>query len=368
MHKGYTTPLVIAIMAFAIVSFLFLIDTAINPDGSKKTTNTASKNTNVTVSNQNTNASGVNTNSTVLANNNTNEHTDNGTADPDPTADWKTYASKQYGLTFKYPTTWVVEEGTLNGPYSVFAHPKESPETPSLRFWLDKAYDGLSTPSGTKTTTSKNVTYAGRSAALSKTITPANELLIAHVQFTTTPSGWGSDSTISLTPDNAGSIEIPLQIMETLTIADPTAGWKTYTNTVYKYSLKHSSDYRVTLTPNGNSSILFEKGEPGYAGYTWITVASREDSSSNSTNVAELFAWAKQGFPTDDPITLYHSNPRNITLGENTFMLTDGDRASSGYPEYLVYHNNILYHLLSSADEKDQQSIREIISTFTFTD
>lgn len=48
MHHGYTTPLVIAIMAFAVVSFLFLIDTSINPDGSSKPTNavTVRKDTN----------------------------------------------------------------------------------------------------------------------------------------------------------------------------------------------------------------------------------------------------------------------------------------------------------------------------------
>ncbi len=51
MHRGYTTPLVIAIMAFAVVAFLFLIDTAINPDGTKKT-----KNTNILAVNKNTNA------------------------------------------------------------------------------------------------------------------------------------------------------------------------------------------------------------------------------------------------------------------------------------------------------------------------
>ena len=82
-----------------------------------------------------------NTNSTTTTStaSNTNTSTNTNTVS---TADWKTYTSKQYGLTFNYPIDWEVEEGTLNGPYGVFAHPKTAPETPALRFWLDKAYDG----------------------------------------------------------------------------------------------------------------------------------------------------------------------------------------------------------------------------------
>lgn len=43
-----STPLVIATMAFAVVAFLFLIDTSMNSDGSKTTTNTrTNQNTNI---------------------------------------------------------------------------------------------------------------------------------------------------------------------------------------------------------------------------------------------------------------------------------------------------------------------------------
>lgn len=54
-----SAPMVIALMAFAVVAFLFLIDTSINPDGSKENANLvvnrSTTNTNTTV-NSNTNS------------------------------------------------------------------------------------------------------------------------------------------------------------------------------------------------------------------------------------------------------------------------------------------------------------------------
>ncbi len=134
MRRGYSTPLVIAIMAFAVVSFLFLIDTSMNPDGTRKNTNVV--NVNVT-SNQNTNTvactmeakqcpdgsyvgrSGPNcefsdcpvTNTNSVANENVNKTTNENTNTViDITANWKTYSNQKYGLSFKYPEDWTVTE------------------------------------------------------------------------------------------------------------------------------------------------------------------------------------------------------------------------------------------------------------------
>jgi hypothetical protein len=72
-----TTPMVIALMAFAIVAFLFLIDTSINPDNSNKTTTTTTQKKVAPSSNDNQN---VNTADTTEGTFETNLNT-NSTAD-----------------------------------------------------------------------------------------------------------------------------------------------------------------------------------------------------------------------------------------------------------------------------------------------
>lgn len=84
-RTGYTTPLVIAIMAFAVVAFLFLIDTAVNPDGSREsaqsTTNTRSQGPDTTfLTNENIVIRNVNFLPT-----NTNSAPDTNTNEPFPT-------------------------------------------------------------------------------------------------------------------------------------------------------------------------------------------------------------------------------------------------------------------------------------------
>lgn len=131
MRRGYTTPLVIAIMAFAVVAFLFLIDTAINPDGSKKSADTATtkKSTNTaactddakicpdgsTVVRSGPKCEFAECPTTTNTNSTTNQNTNTAT---DPTAGWKTYTNTDLGYTVNYPANW--KTSTCSGNETVW--------------------------------------------------------------------------------------------------------------------------------------------------------------------------------------------------------------------------------------------------------
>lgn len=120
MHRGYTTPLVIAIMAFAVVAFLFLIDTVVNPDGTRQSTNQlVNQITNPTACTQEAkicpdgsavgrsgpNCEFAECSSTTNTNSTTNQNTNTTT---DPTAGWKTYTNTQLKYSIKYPSDWSI--------------------------------------------------------------------------------------------------------------------------------------------------------------------------------------------------------------------------------------------------------------------
>ncbi len=114
MRKGNILP--IAIMAFAIVAFLLMIDLSIGHKKAKApslNTNAAVNlntvvNENIAVANSNVTS---NTN-TVVAGTNTVTNKNTNTV-VDPTADWLTYTNKEKSFSFKYPTTWTVSTDML---------------------------------------------------------------------------------------------------------------------------------------------------------------------------------------------------------------------------------------------------------------
>lgn len=122
----FSTPLIIATMAFAVVAFLFLIDTSINPDGTRQSTNSPiNQNNNATACAQDAKlcpdgsyvgrtgpncafapCPGTNRNADFTTNTNSSINTNSS----DPTAGWKTYTNATYGYSIKYPAAWMVTE------------------------------------------------------------------------------------------------------------------------------------------------------------------------------------------------------------------------------------------------------------------
>ncbi|MBI5466678.1 MAG: hypothetical protein HY975_00475 [Candidatus Kerfeldbacteria bacterium] len=148
-------------------------------------------------------------------------------------------------------------------------------------------------------------------------------------------------------------------------LALPTASWKTYTNSANHFTIKYPSNYSQTV--NG-STIQFQKnGDLEDIGYHLITVSVFAGANQNINSSQDLYTWAKNGFSKTAPIVVYHNNPRTVKLGENTFVATDGDQGSSGIPEYFILRQGVLYELTDlhpSAMTSDNQSI---IATLQFT-
>ncbi len=150
-----------------------------------------------------------------------------------------------------------------------------------------------------------------------------------------------------------------------VTHTNPTAGWKTYTNTVNHYSIQYPPNY--TQQVNGGT-IEFEKnGSPQQSALQAVNIIVFSETDQNINSNEDLYTWAKNGFSRTASLVAYHNNPREVTLGANTFIQTDGDQGSSGIPEYFIFHNNVLYELTDLHGDIVGSENPSIISTFTFT-
>lgn len=312
--------------------------------------------------NANNNANTSNTNSVSNTNSTTN-----------PTAGWKTYTNATYHFSFKYPSDWKVTEDNETAPFHVTTTNKTDTKAGDIVFMARYPF---STSRGDETCTSKTATYGGKSAkeftcSQKSTGTYPSKKII----FDTLPPDWPNDGIesktnyerfINITPNTSGSYTTEIKILNTLTFTNPTVGWKTYTNSTYKYSIKYPPEYTKVETPNGDASVRFDKGEPGKAGYQWLFISTITAIPTDTGEPQEVYTWGKAGFPFSDKIVAYHENPRKETLGTTSFVVTDGDGGSSGYPEYFVFHNNLLYWI-GTDGAKTQTTNRAVISTFTFT-
>ncbi|MFA6588090.1 MAG: hypothetical protein WCT08_03400 [Patescibacteria group bacterium] len=162
-------------------------------------------NTNVTMNsngNLNTNTVVVNSNTNVVVNSNTNS---------DVTAGWKTYTSTKYGFSLKYPLTMRVLE--VNETSGII-----------LRVGVEGSANG------------DNVLVYNKSSN-------------AGIPYSTVKSESGKSFVISHVGVEAD------QILSTFVFLDQTAGWKTYTNSEYGWTMKYPNDWTVnnsyqTTDPN----------------------------------------------------------------------------------------------------------------------
>lgn len=212
-------------------------------------------------------ATNTNSNANVNSNSNSNANTNLNLNSNTNTVSWLTYVSQSYGVTFRYPSDWSVQEGLLNTPYRITVQKENAG---SITFWLDRPYDGLQTPAGT-TYATKNITLAGRAATRSETLLSDGTLFFVHDKFVTQPMGWGADAVISITPTTAGSTAMQDQILATLQITSSagtntnsnantdsisgTAGWTTYTNSATGFSFQYPSAWFITSESTLNNVV-----------------------------------------------------------------------------------------------------------------
>jgi hypothetical protein len=159
----------------------------------------------------------------------------------------------------------------------------------------------------------------------------------------------------------------------TTTATDPTAGWKTYTNTKYGYTLKYPSDWSITTLGNADPSTF---PAPNFAG-PCDTSSGQISATAQCANLvageydnASALASYK---PTTNGQQILSS--ANQTIAGLTFLVTDFIQ-NINYPnemkarrQYLVAHNGKVFEF--QADETKQSgpvaSISNWKNTATFT-
>ena len=253
-HKGIIWAPILIIVATIVVAGVsgYLLFKAGNPK--------ESENQNVVVVNQANNNSNTNivTNTNQVANINASVNT-NTTADL--TAGWKTYTNTTFGYQMKYPADYLakdaskgstISKGALNGsPYYrvdvvVYVTPiTGGREGQDIYTWAKNGFP--------------------RDANVEKEHANLRQVTLGGITY------WASDGDLGSTPipdfmvfhDNKlfvltdyrvvdKTVDTNLTIISSFKFTDPTAGWKTYTNTTIGFTIKHPDGWRIDDTSTSN--------------------------------------------------------------------------------------------------------------------
>lgn len=249
MRRASILP--IAVMAFAIVAFLFIITWAVTP-GLKWPWSVNKTATNVTVS---TNTA-VTTN-TVVANTN---------SAPNPTADWKTFQIKERNITFKYPSEfmpWTADYGSTDQSFTLFL---KAPDNETIL--------AITTPHSTNSAVKQYVPRnnltdtinqlrsfdSGLDAATTYTI-PGGQAFydpgINEAACGQVPNGGnvaGANYLISVYIQACAGRGYSLSaqqniiksVLSSFVFTSPTADWKTYTNSTIGFGAKYPATWTVS--------------------------------------------------------------------------------------------------------------------------
>ncbi len=190
------------------------------------------------------------------------------TVTPSETAGWETYTNSTYGFSFKYPTDWTAtlneaNKHDTNDVASVAVIPNGYGKSV---FNIDIRHDTLSGSlaftqanmgpydATTKTTTINNLVFTELDTTYSTTKDAKNGVTSNSHPLDTTysvffieksPYTFTIDSSESSSNKANNKYSTYLQILDTFTLTDPTAGWKTYTDSDHGFSFKYPSDWTL---------------------------------------------------------------------------------------------------------------------------
>lgn len=303
-----------------------------------------------------------NTNSSANTNANTNIST----------AGWKTYTNSTYYFSFQYPANWTVKEDEKTAPFHVTV---SNATEGSINFMA--RYPFSTTEPDDATCTTRAVTYGGKKATeYTCTSKSAPSYNATKVIFDTLPFGWQNDHAEKNTNHEryiaGGATTTEKEILETLKFTDPTASWKTYTNTKYKYSFQYPKDWTLgdsptSSTPSPTAADIAFDG-PGYSGFRFgVRVSQPANCSSLKTCVDKNSITFGSGEAT--------STLTSTTLGGKDALTTMITRPTTGdwkYYAYYVYSTSNFYTVFTTAKATDDAATKptfdEILSTFTFNE
>ncbi|MFH0829156.1 MAG: hypothetical protein V1907_03165 [Candidatus Kerfeldbacteria bacterium] len=306
----------------------------------------------------------TNKNANVNTNSNTNTNANsNVNASANATKDWKTYEDKKYNFSVKYPLSWstkLVTTGYNNeGPYVVVFTPTNPPgplpfisvrENWTIKQEVDRinALDAEST----HVTSQEGKIISGISGT--------------EIMYTTaigsTPRSfivvWGGTTVIFNVVPNQTDWETVIGTLVFPTTADPTAGWKTYTNSSVGYSVKYPASWVVNDCQQIPSFVIFDtkKVTCGSEALGIFDIVLDADGSTSS--------WKKSlSNTTESTITI-----DGITALRITGMVSEGMDfgkkdvvfVTKGSLTIQIQYNN-------KTDGADQQAFNSLLSTFTFT-
>ncbi len=274
-NKGIAiVPIVViiaAVLAFSATGYFFY--------STFKNTNESADSGTVVV-NVNTNSAAVaneNTNAVVNANVNTNSNVNgNVNASTDATKDWKTYDDTKYDFSVRYPLSWNTKLYTTGynneGPYVVVFTPSNPPgPLPFISIrenWTVKQeVDRI------------NALDPGISRVTSQVERSINGIKGTEITYSTaigsTPKSFivvqGNTTLIFNAVPNQTDWEVVIGTLVSTTTSDPTAGWKTYTNTQYHYAFKYPADWSLVEYTYDGSPMSYD--------YVWVKERQNDDVS-----------------------------------------------------------------------------------------
>lgn len=295
-----------------------------------------------------------NANTSETTNGNTNATNENVNVAADATKDWKTYTNHTVGYSVKYPPQWEVADSNtqqvyINSPEK-FAADSIAPDSPLYHVLIESvANDAEAAKLKDKTAITVNG-VTGFQGTLEG---------IPHVTATfLTKFG----KTIKISWRLVGAIETQQQILETFSFTDPTAGWKTYTNSTYGFSFKYPSDGYVKRDSGG--SIRIQNYVPESDGYVLKS--------------SEFYLEAGASDPSAAPAATYQtcesvvSDEQKVSFGSRTGLRggweNQGGDAGGFRSVQACIWNNDLYFSLGVTEGNDKKTIgNQILDTLTFT-
>lgn len=229
----------------------------------------------------------------------------------------------------------------------------------SLLFMMDYALSDWRLPWSTKTAN----TNAAVACTLEAKLCPDGSAVGRtgpHCEFAPCPeTNANVPANTNATTNSSGSID----------------GLKTYTSTVYGYSLKYPSTYAVTerntvgeMTP---AHVTFYRGQTNgvydHSIIAYVLTADNFTGESFSGQGDDWYHWATAGFPDDhSTVADISTNKHHETYGGKTFTVVEYDPASSwgGAPFYYYVDGDVVY-LVADVRGNSDSDVQTILSSLT---